>query len=471
VSGTSLRRKREVGYLGSVLIFSLIVATMVIGRLVLGFDTAILLLFISIMTTAIYMLYYGFSWKELFDEGVVPMAARAMGAILIMLAVGVLIAIWIISGTIPYMMYLGLKTLSPQTFLVVTLLITTISSLLTGTSWGTASTFGVALMGVAHALGVPLPIAAAAIVVGSYLGDKISPVSDTTILASATAEVDIYRHIKSMLYTTLPGYFLSFIVYAIVGLSTPVQSGYIEQTETFIRALQSTFKLHPVTLIPPILLLTSAALGVPALITIWIGILSAIPIAMWQGYDIKSVVTVMARGPAITTGVKALDNLLNRGGVTFMASAMAIVLFAWIFAGELERTGTLAKIAELLRTKFIKDKPGRLVFATSITGILTAMGTGSSYLSIITPGIMYKKLYDMLKIDRAVLSRTLEDSGTVVVPLIPWAAAGVYMTSVLGVPTEQYAVWAIMNYAGFITAWIYGFTNKFIWRVKNEGRP
>jgi len=461
------KEPKAVGTLGAILIFLLILVVMLFGKLVLEFDTAILLMFVSIITSAIFVFYYGYNWDKMFKDGVVPMTSRAMGAMIILLTVGILIAIWMISGTIPYLMYIGLKALSPRVFLVATAIITSISSLLTGTSWGTGATFGVALMGVAYGLGVPLPIAAGAIVVGSYLGDKISPVSDTTVLAAAVAEVDVIDHIKSMLWTTMPGYIISLIVYAIIGMGI---SGTIDysQVNTILTALQQNFKLNPVTLIPPILLLTLAALRVPTIPVLWIAILTAIPLAMWQGYDISTIVSVMAKGPQIATGVEVVDKLLNRGGVTFMASAMAVVFFAYIFAGQLEYTGVIDRISQALREKFIRDSPGRLVFATSVTGLATGLMTGNSYLSEIVPAVTFKDLYDKMRIKRTVLSRTLEDSGTVWVPLIPWAAAGIYFTQILGVPTTQYAPWAIMCYAGFITAWIYGFTGIAIWRVEEE---
>ncbi|MCD6503107.1 MAG: Na+/H+ antiporter NhaC, partial [Euryarchaeota archaeon] len=243
------REPKKVGTLGAVLIFLLILVVMLVGKLVLKFDTAILLMFVSMITSAIFIFYYGYDWDKMFKDGVVPMTSRAMGAMIILLTVGILIAIWIISGTIPYLMYIGLKSLSPKVFLVAAAIITSVSSLLTGTSWGTGATFGVALMGVAYGLGVPLPIAAGAIVVGSYLGDKISPVSDTTVLAAAVAEVDVIDHIKSMLWTTTPGYILSLIVYAIIGVGV---SGTIDysQVNSILTALQQNFKLNPLTLIP-----------------------------------------------------------------------------------------------------------------------------------------------------------------------------------------------------------------------------
>lgn len=189
----------------------------------------------------------------------------------------------------------------------------------------------------------------------------------------------------------------------------------------------------------------------------------SIPLAVMQGFDVTTVVKFMASGPKITTGLEAIDKLLARGGLSFMSSSVVVVFFAYLFAGQLEYTGTFRTICESLKAKFIGNSKGRFVLSASLTGIMTGLGTGNSYLSEIVPGTMYKDLADEMNISRRVLSRTLEDSGTVIVPLIPWSAAGIYMSTVLDVPVVSYAPWAVLCYAGFLTAWIYGFTGIAIW--------
>ncbi len=456
------RVHKEISLGGAVLIFAIILSIIVVGRLILGFDVALLLMFIGMFTTAVYVYYYNYSWEELFEKGVVPMVARATGAIMILLTVGPLIAAWMVSGTIPYLIYVGLQLLNPKTFLVAAFIICSLSSTLTGTSWGTAATFGVAFMGIAEGLGVPLAAAAGAVVAGAYFGDKLSPISDTTVLAAAVAEVDVVDHIRSMLWTTVPAFLLSIGVYWYVGSGA---SGEIDMTSvnTILEAITNTFSTNPVVLIPPLVVLVLAYMRYPTLPVLWVAIVLAIPIAMMQGYDLTAIVKAMASGPKITTGVQAIDGLLSRGGLAFMSGSVVVVFFAYIFAGQLEYTGTFRKICSSLKDSFIGNSKGKFVFSASITGILTGLGTGNSYLSEIVPGTMYKDLADEMNISRRVLSRTLEDSGTVVVPLIPWSAAGIYMSTVLGVSVFEYVPWAVLCYFGFLTAWFYGFTGIAIW--------
>lgn len=455
-------KRKEVRLSAALGIFGTILAIIVIGRLILGFDVALLLMFCGMFTTTVFCCFFGYGWGELFDGGVVPMVARATGAILILLTVGPLIAVWMASGTIPYLIYLGLKMLSPKIFLVAAFLISCLSSCFTGTSWGTAATFGVALIGIAQGLGVSLPATAGAIIGGAYFGDKLSPISDTTVLAAAIAEVDVIDHVRSMLWTTIPAFLVSLAVYGFVGAGA---SGVLDtsQIELITDAISRTFQLNLLTLIPPFAVLALAYKKVPTLPVLWIAIVISIPLGIMQGFDLETVIKFMVSGPKITTGLEAIDKLLARGGLSFMSSSVVVVFFAYLFAGQLEYTGTFRTICISLKDSFIGSSKGRFILSASLTGILTGLGTGNSYLSEIVPGAMYKDLADEMNISRRVLSRTLEDSGTVIVPLIPWSAAGIYMSTVLGVPVASYAPWAILCYFGFLTAWFYGFTGIAIW--------
>ncbi|WP_161782613.1 Na+/H+ antiporter NhaC [Halococcus sediminicola] len=451
-----------VTFAGAVTILAVTLLLLIVGSLVFDVDIAILLMLASMFTSTVYIYYYGFSWQEMLENGAIPMLSRAMGAFLILLIVGILIGTWMISGTIPYLMYIGLQVLSPSIFLVATAIILSAGALVTGTSYGAGATFGVALMGVAEGLGIPLAPTAGAVVMGAYFGDKLSPISDTTILASAIAEDDLIDHIRSMLYTTIPGYILGLGVFLVIGLQMGGGSVQSENISAILQALQQTFNLTPILLIPPLLLLGLSYLRYPTVPVLWVSIFAGVPFALFQGYGIAEIAQVMASGPEISTQVDALNELLTRGGVDFLAGVVSVLFFAYLFAGQLEYTRTFEIITSTIRDNFVGDDPGKLVFSTSITGLLTGLGTGNSYLSEIVPGIMYKDSYDNLGVSRSVLSRTLEDSGTVWVPLIPWSAAGLYFSSILGVPTLSYAPWAIMNYTGFMIAWIYAFTDTFI---------
>ncbi|MDN5331180.1 MAG: Na+:H+ antiporter, NhaC family [Tepidanaerobacteraceae bacterium] len=457
-----IKRQPSLGISLLPILFAIILLVYGVG--ILRANAAIMLLLISMFVTFISIFYLGYSWEELLDKGIRPTIDRAMGAILILMMVGPMVGAWLVSGTIPYFIYLGLQILTPKTFLVSATVLCAISSIMTGTSWGTAATLGVALMGVAYGLGIPLSIAAGAVVVGSYLGDKLSPISDTTILAAATAEVDIFDHIRSMLWTTIPAFLISLIIYQIFSFKIAGSIDY-SRIEQLINGIDETFNLSPVLLLPPIVVFYLSYKKVPSIPALWIGTLLAMLLAMTvQGAGFKNVVTAMYSGGNFKTPVPELDNLLNRGGITSMVSSIATVFMAYIFAGEMEYTGMLGTILEAIKKSFIKGKVGNLILSTSLTGIITGLVTGNSYLSIIVPGRIYHPVFKEFGIKLNVLSRTTEDSGTVVVPLIPWSAAGVYMTATLGVPTQSYAPWAIMCYLGFIFAWIYGYTGKAIWK-------
>ncbi|QNB47356.1 Na+/H+ antiporter NhaC [Thermanaerosceptrum fracticalcis] len=446
------------------------VALLFYGVGILRANAAIMLLIISMFVTFLSVFHLGFTWEELLEKGIRPTIDRAMGAILILIMVGPLVGAWLISGTIPYFIYLGMKILTPKTFLVSATVLCAISSIMTGTSWGTAATLGVALMGVAYGLGVPLPVAAGAIVVGSYLGDKMSPISDTTILAAATAEVDIFDHIRSMLWTTLPAFLISLVVYQVFSFKISGEIDY-SRINQLLNGIDATFNLNPLLLLPPVVVFYLSYKKVPSIPALWIGTVIAMILA-WtvQGAGFKEVITAMYSGGNFKTSIPELNNLLNRGGITSMVSSIATVFMAYIFAGEMEYTGMLGKILDSIKESFIKGKVGNLIFSTSLTGILTGLVTGNSYLSIIVPGRIYHPVFKEFGIKLNVLSRTTEDSGTVVVPLIPWSAAGVYMAATLGVPTQAYAPWAVMCYLGFIIAWLYGYTGKAIWKQRETKR-
>jgi NhaC family Na+:H+ antiporter len=313
-------------------------------------------------------------------------------------------------------------------------------------------------------------VAAGAIVVGSYLGDKMSPISDTTILAAATAEVDIFDHIRSMLWTTLPAFLISLVVYQVFSFKISGEIDY-SRINQLLNGIDATFNLNPLLLLPPVVVFYLSYKKVPSIPALWIGTVIAMILA-WtvQGAGFKEVITAMYSGGNFKTSIPELNNLLNRGGITSMVSSIATVFMAYIFAGEMEYTGMLGKILDSIKESFIKGKVGNLIFSTSLTGILTGLVTGNSYLSIIVPGRIYHPVFKEFGIKLNVLSRTTEDSGTVVVPLIPWSAAGVYMAATLGVPTQAYAPWAVMCYLGFIIAWLYGYTGKAIWKQRETKR-
>ena len=407
----------------------------------------------------------GYSWAEL-QTGIIDGIAKALPAVLILVSVGALIGSWIAAGTIPLLLQLGLRTISPRFFLVTACLLCSLVSLFTGTSWGTVGTIGIALMGIAVSLGVPPGAAAGAIVAGAYFGDKLSPFSDTTNLAPVAAGSNLFDHIRHMLWTTLPAWILGLTVYLLVGLRAPGTSSPARVAE-ISQTLATAYVLSPWLLLPALVVLYFALRQRPTVP----GILAASGLAgllavVIQGEPLADVVAAMVTGYVADTGDAAVDSLLSRGGMGPMMEVTLIVFAAFSFAGIASRAGLLdVALGYLLQAT---RSTGQLVAATVGSTVFTALITGSSYLTILMPGELFAPAYRERKLAAKNLSRTLEDSGTVVVPLVPWSAAGVFMAATLGVPTISYLPWAVLNYTGFLFAILYGFTGLAIAPKRRE---
>ncbi len=401
----------------------------------------------------------GYGWAEL-QAGIIEGIAKALPAALILVCVGALISTWIAAGTIPLLLRLGLHTISPRFFLVTACVLCSLVSLFTGTSWGTVGTIGIALMGVAAGLGVPLGAAAGAVDAGAYFGDKISPFSDTTNLAPVAAGSNLFDHIRHMLWTTVPAWTLGLVVYLIVGLRAPAASS-PERVGAILDTLNGAFVMSPWVLLPLPIVLYFALRQRPTIPGILLASALAGAIAVIvQGESISAVAEAAVSGYVADTGDPAVDGLLSRGGMGPMMEVTLIVFAAFSFAGIANRAGMLdVALGYLMR---LTRSTGQLIAATVGSTIFTALITGSSYLTILMPGELFAPAYRQRGLAAKNLSRTLEDSGTVVVPLIPWSAAGVFMAATLDVPTLSYLPWAVLNYTGFAVAIFYGFTGMAI---------
>ncbi len=397
----------------------------------------------------------GYSWAEL-QAGIIEGIAKALPAVLILVSVGALISTWIAAGTIPLLVRLGLHTISPRFFLVTACFLCSLVSLFTGTSWGTVGTMGIALIGVAGGLGVALGAAAGAVVAGAYFGDKLSPFSDTTNLAPVAAGSNLFDHIRHMLWTTVPAWTLGLAVYLIAGFQTRAAAS-PERVAAIIETLDSAFVMSGWVLLPLPVVLYFALRQRPTVpgILLASGLAGALAVII-QGVPLGSVVESMVTGYVADTGDAAVDGLLSRGGMGPMMEVTLIVFAAFSFAGIASRAGMLdVALGYLLRAA---RTTGQLIATTVASTIFTALITGSSYLTILLPGELFAPAYRSRGLAAKNLSRTLEDSGTVVVPLIPWSAAGVFMAATLDVPTLSYLPWAVLNYVGFLVAIAYGFS-------------
>ncbi len=424
-----------------------------------------ILLVAASTVAALVAVRLGYSWAEL-QAGIIEGIAKALPAVLILVSVGALISSWIAAGTIPLLVRLGLYTISPRFFLVTACVLCSFVSLFTGTSWGTVGTMGIALMGVAGGLGVAPAAAAGAVVAGAYFGDKLSPFSDTTNLAPVAANSNLFDHIRHMLWTTVPAWTLGLAVYLIAGLQSRAASS-PERVAAILETLDSAFVMSPWVLLPLPVVLYFALRQRPTVpgILLASGLAGALAVII-QGEPLTSVVESMVTGYVAETGDAAVDGLLSRGGMGPMMEVTLIVFAAFSFAGIAGRAGMLdVALGYLLRAA---RTTGQLIAATVGSTIFTALITGSSYLTILLPGELFAPAYRSRGLAAKNLSRTLEDSGTVVVPLIPWSAAGVFMAATLEVPTLSYLPWAVLNYTGFLVAIVYGFSGFAIARRIRE---
>lgn len=447
-----------------------------IGKGVLGFSTEPLLIIVACVA-AFVAWRVGCTWDEMLDE-ISQKIAKGMPAILILITVGAMVGTWMASGTIPMMIYYGVQIVSPKWLLVTAFLITCLVSVATGTSWGSVATMGVALMGIASALGVNPAATAGAVIAGSYFGDKISPLSDTTNLAPLAAGSNLYEHIGHMFWTTVPATIVSLVVYAIVGLNANTAAGATSEAVTNMMAqLDQMYDWNILILLPVILVLAGSLLKLPTIpVMILSTVVAGVEGIFMQGISLGNVLTSTVSGFNVTMitrpGFDAANaafevtKLLNRGGMNGIMSTTLLVFCAFCFAGIMSRAGCLEVVLKAILS--VAKTTGSLILATVISCITMALTTGNSYLSILIPGEMFRDAYKERGLHPKNLSRTLEDAGTVFVPLVPWSAAGAYMTATLGVETLNYLPWAILCYTGFIFAIIYGYTGIGIAKLPKE---
>ncbi|MEP4889577.1 MAG: Na+/H+ antiporter NhaC [Aliiglaciecola sp.] len=419
----------------------------------------------------------GYTWKEI-EEGIVNGISLSLGAILILLAVGALIGSWMLSGTVPTLIYYGLELLNPSLFYTATCLICSVVAMSIGSSWTTAATVGVALMGVANGMGMSEAIAAGAVVSGAYFGDKISPLSETTNLAPAIAGTNLFEHIQYMLWTVVPSIILTLIIFTVLGFNSSQESS-AQSIADMQNLLASEFNLGLHLLIPLVVLLILALKKVPAFPAVSIGaIMGGIWAATFQpevvqgfatdGRDgivasITVVWTALYAGVSFTTESDVLNDLLSRGGMSSMLNTIWLIMCALTFGAVLEKVGLLKRIvsAILLGAKSAGDMISRTILTCFATNVITA----DQYMAIVMPGRMYKNEYEKRGLHQLNLSRSLEDGGTLTSPLIPWNTCGAYMGGVLGVSALDYLFYAFFNLINPVLAIVYAYLGIKILRV------
>jgi len=417
----------------------------------------------------------GYSWSEL-QEGVIEKISSSLPALMILWAVGLLIGSWVFSGTIPMIIYYGVDLISPQYLVLTAFVIAAIISTVTGTSWGSAGTVGVAIMGIAQGLDVNLAATAGAVVAGAYFGDKLSPLSDTTNLAPIAAGSELYEHIRHMFYTTIPATIVAIAAYLFFGSEAASSGANVSESVLALQGqLDKIFHWNIILLLPVLFVLAGSVLKWPTIpVMIIASLFSVILGVIIQGFSLKNgFISVMTGFNVTMSGInmefsKDITKLLNRGGVSSVNSTTILVICAMGFAGIISKTGMLTKVLHTIMARV--ESTAGVIISTIGSCLTVAFVTGSSYLSILIPGEMFKDFYKEKNLAAKNLSRTLEDSGTVIVPLIPWSAAGAYMTATLGVPTVDYLPWAILNYMGVVFAIILALTGVGIAKINKDAK-
>lgn len=482
MADTSVEKKgRKPAFIEALLVLAAAAAMISYGVLVLGVDAHIPIIFSAALVAVVGRWLLGISWGEI-EEGMLTGITMALQAIIILMTVGLIVGSWILSGSVPSMIYYGLNILSPGFFLLATLLICSIVGLATGTSWGTSGTVGIALMGIGAGLGIPAPLTAGIVISGAYMGDKMSPLSDTTNLAPAVAGTDLFTHIRAMVSTTGVTYVIVCALAIFFGMKYGSGTLDASRIDAIQKLMAAEFSVSPMGLIPPLLVIILAVAKIPALPGLAVGIGAAVVMCIAQGVGMGDIIGALHYGyeaslSADFAGAETLEavsqlmaengiagvapemaqevggmlsDLLTRGGLDSMMWTISLILCALSFGGMMERCGFL----EVLLHTILKGvrSVGGLVSAVIVSCFASNLFLGDQYLAIVMPGRMFKGAFDEKGLHPKMLSRSLEDAGTLTSVLIPWNTCGAYNAGVLGVPTLAYAPFAFMNYLNPIVA-------------------
>ena len=423
----------------------------------------------------------GHLWQSIL-ESIVASISTAMGALLIFLCVGALIGTWLISGTVPTLIFYGLELLNPKIFYPAACLICAIAALATGSSWTVAGTLGVALIAVSIGLNLSPAIAAGAIISGAYFGDKMSPLSDTTNLAPAVTGTDLFTHIRHMVWTTTPSFIIALTIFMLLGFG--VNSAIEDSTiSLFTETLDKTFNITLMALLPLFVVFAMAIKKVPALPTILCGAILGGFMAFFLQPEavrifsnsselhptlalVKGIWLASATGYNSATGVPEIDSLLSRGGMQSMLNTMWLVISAMSFGAVLEHAGMLKRI--ISSSLKAAKSTGSLIMTVVLSCVSINIVCADQYISIVLAGKMFKAEFKKRNLDAKNLSRVIEDSGTLTSPLVPWNTCGAYMAATLGVPTFTYLPYVFFNLVNPIISMLYGFTGFTIEECEKE---
>ena len=477
MSNNKTKVKRAPTFVESVLVIGMLIVLITLGFLVFNWPVAMLMIGSAVFAAVIAIYRLGYTWKEL-EDAISNKVGSIASIILILFFLGAVVALFVFSGTIPYVVTLAFKVLNPSVIYVATFLSCAIMSTATGGSWSTASTMGVAMFGVATGMGANLTITAAAAICGSFFGDKICPLSETTNLAPLCAGTDLYSHIRSMMWTSVPTAVVCAIVYTVAGMNMKGGAS-PESIEALLESLNSIYHFSIILLIPFIIIIVAAIMKAPAIPTMVLASISALLLGvLYQGFTVVDGLNACLGGttPAIlgvadsSTLVDSAVSLVTKGGMKGMAGTIITTFSGFVFSAIVSHCGFMRTAVEPI-VKLCRRNAFTLVLGTFIVDGTLLACAGSSYPAHIISGEIFRKEYAKMGIDARVLSRTMEDFGTVGSPLIPWTSSGAYMAGLFGIAAYGaggFAPWAIQCWLTTVVALILAATGIGIYKMSKE---
>lgn len=429
------------------------------------------LLIIAAVYASFIAFRVGLSWEDL-QDGITKRLATAMPAIYIIFSVGILIGTWMFSGTVPALIYYGLELINPTYFLVTAFIITAVTSVATGTAWGSVGTAGIALIAIASEMNIPTGMVAGVVIAGGVFGDKMSPLSDTTNLAALVTKVNIFKHIQHMMWTTIPASIIGLIVWFIAGLQFSSENIENKRMNILLNNIGEAFNLNFWVWLPVIVIVAGISIGKPtvpmmllsSLVAMFVGVIN-------NGFEIVDAFNVTMNGFDIgmtslssNEATNSMVDLVKRGGIMSMTEIVVTIFCGYAFAGIVEASGSLKVILTTISSKVSKDS--HLILVTIAGSLILVFAAGVASVVIIMIGVLLMDMYNERKLDRVNLSRTLEDCGTMVLPFIPWGTSGIYYRDLLHVSLGDFFWWAVPCYLCVFFAAFYGITGIGIKKIK-----
>ena len=459
------KTKKPLGLTSALVTLTIMISTMLFTVAVLEKEPHIPLMIGTAVAILITMLH-GYEFSEV-EEMMYKGIRHALPAIVIIILVGLIIGSWIGSGVVATMIYYGLQLIDPRFFLAVVLILCGIVALAIGSSWSTMATVGVASMGIGISMGISPGMVAGAVICGSYFGDKMSPLSDTTNLASGLTDVDLFEHIKHMFYTTIPALIIAVVAFFFMGLQFGGKHFDTKKVEGILTTMQDNFTISPWLLLIPLIVILLVVVKVPAIPAICVGIILGFFAQIFvQGDSLTDALTALQTGYKIDSGNKMVDELFTRGGLESMFYTISLTLVAMTFGGVLEYSGMLSALINVI-LKFAKST-GSLIASVIVSCIGTNFTCSEQYISIIVPSRMYASTFKEKNLHPKNLSRALEDGGTLTSVFVPWNTCGVFIASTLGVSVMEYAPFAIVNYLVPIISIIYAYIGFKIVKLNDD---